>query len=65
MIIAMSLIMDNHELLNNLYTELISSMYTISGNPNLYLDIFETYCNISGIPNDIDQRLVSQMNSLE
>lgn len=65
MVIAISLIMDNYELLNNLYQELIGAMYVMSGNPNLYLNITETYFDIGGIPYDIDQRLVNQINTLE
>lgn len=62
MIVAISLILDNYELLNNFYQELIESMYILSDNPNLYLNISETYCNISGIPRDINRRLANQLN---
>lgn len=64
MIIAISLILDNYELLVNFYQELANAMYVEATSPNMYLDIFETYCNISGIPTNIIERLVNQLNIL-
>lgn len=64
MIIAISLILDNYELLFHFYNELLNAMYAISTNPNMYLDIFKTYCDISGIPNNIEERFANQLNTL-
>lgn len=64
MIIAISLILDNYELLFHFYNELVNAMYAISTNPNMYLDIFKTYCDISGIPNNIEERFANQLNTL-
>lgn len=64
MIIAISLILDNYELLTNFYQELANAMYVEATNPNMYLDIFETYCNISGIPTNIIERFANQLNIL-
>lgn len=64
MIIAISLILDNYELLINFYQELANAMYVEATSPNMYLNIFETYCNISGIPSNIVERFANQLNIL-